>query len=173
MASGGARIKLSPKLVPVRALYVAALAIPLEAAMSRGKAPLQRFMLAQTRDEDLATMYRVSRTQASSAIEQLAELVTELAFGLMLAAEERAAPNAISGGPENGFDSLAWRETQVVLHRRVTELPEPERSVVRQHYQHDLPFAEIADLLGLSRGRISQLHKSALGKLRKSMRSVR
>jgi len=61
----------------------------------------------------------------------------------------------------------------VVLHRRVTDLPEPERSVVRQHYQHDLPFAEIATMLGLSRGRISQLHKSALGKLRKSMKAVR
>lgn len=108
-----------------------------------------------------------------SAVEQLAELVSELAFGLMLAAEERGAPNAISGGADNGFDSLAWRETKVVLHRRVTDLPEPERSVVRQHYQHDLPFAEIATMLGLSRGRISQLHKSALGKLRKSMKAVR
>jgi flagellar biosynthetic protein FliP len=36
--------------------------ISLEDAMSRGKAPLHRFMLAQTRDEDLATIYRVSRT---------------------------------------------------------------------------------------------------------------
>jgi RNA polymerase sigma factor for flagellar operon FliA len=132
-----------------------------------------RFRRRLERERMASLVARDDDAKASSAIEQLAELVTELAFGLMLAAEERAAPNAISGGPDNGFDSLAWRETQVVLHRRVTELPEPERSVVRQHYQQDLPFAEIADMLGLSRGRISQLHKSALGKLRKSMRSVR
>jgi RNA polymerase sigma factor for flagellar operon FliA len=111
--------------------------------------------------------------QVAGAVEQLAELVAELAFGLMLAAEERAAPNAISGGAENGFDSLAWREMQVLLHQRVADLPEPERSVIRQHYQHDLPFSQVAELLGLSRGRISQLHKSALGKLCRSMRSVR
>lgn len=35
--------------------------ISLEVAMDRGEAPLRRFMLAQTRDADLATIYRISR----------------------------------------------------------------------------------------------------------------
>ena len=46
-------------------------AISLEAAMTRGKAPLQRFMLAQTRDEDLATIYRVSRTPLPARPDQV------------------------------------------------------------------------------------------------------
>lgn len=111
--------------------------------------------------------------EAGSAIEQLAQLATELALALMLDMDERAAPGDLTGRPENGFDSLAWRETKALLHQRVDELPEPERSVVRHHYQHDLLFVQIAAMLGLSKGRISQLHKSALGRLRKSMRSIR
>ena len=108
-----------------------------------------------------------------SATEQLSELVTELALGLMLDAGEREAPNGPTGRPDNGFDSLAWRQTQALLHSRVDDLPEPERSVIRQHYQNDLLFTQIAAMLGLTRGRVSQLHKSALAKLRKSMRMVR
>lgn len=36
--------------------------ITLEEAMTRGSAPLRTFMLAQTRDEDLAIVYRAART---------------------------------------------------------------------------------------------------------------
>lgn len=108
-----------------------------------------------------------------SATRQLAELVTELALSLMLDMEDRNAPGELAGRPENGFDSLAWRETRVMLQQRVEQLPEPERSVIRHHYQHDLLFAQIAAMLGLSKGRVSQIHKAALAKLRKSMRSIR
>lgn len=112
--------------------------------------------------------------QASgSATAQLADLVTELALSLMLDMEERGAPGDIAGRPENGFDSLAWRETRSLLQLRVEQLPEPEQSVIRHHYQHDLLFAQIAAMLRLSPSRVSQIHKAALARLRKSMRSVR
>jgi flagellar biosynthesis protein FliP len=45
--------------------------ISLETAMERGSAPLRRFMLAQTRDEDIATMYRVSRTPLPARPDQV------------------------------------------------------------------------------------------------------
>lgn len=45
--------------------------LSVEAAMERGSAPLRRFMLAQTRDEDIATMYRVSQTPLPSRPEQV------------------------------------------------------------------------------------------------------
>lgn len=108
-----------------------------------------------------------------SATEELADLVTELALGLMLAQEERNAPSELAGKPDNGFDSLAWRETKAVLASRVEELPEPERTVIRQHYLNDLLFSQIAVMLGLTKGRISQIHRAALGKLRKSMKAFK
>jgi RNA polymerase sigma factor FliA len=39
--------------------------------------------------------------------------------------------------------------------------------VLRQHYETGLSFAQIAELLGVTRGRISQLHRSAIERLRK------
>lgn len=108
-----------------------------------------------------------------SATQELSELVTELALGLMLSAQDRDAPSEVTGRSDNGFDSLAWHETRAVLGERVDQLPEPERTVIRQHYLNDLLFSQIAGMLGLSKGRISQLHRSALQKLRKSMKAFR
>ena len=39
--------------------------------------------------------------------------------------------------------------------------------MIRQHYDNGLSFARIAEMLELSRGRVSQLHRSALTRLRK------
>ncbi|MEH3101089.1 sigma-70 family RNA polymerase sigma factor [Sphingomonas adhaesiva] len=108
-----------------------------------------------------------------SATDVLGDLVTELALGLMLDAEEKEAGSALAGRSDCGFDTLAWRETRALLLERVEQLPDMERIVVRQHYQHDLLFSQIATLLGLSKGRVSQIHKAALMKLRKSMRMWR
>ena len=131
----------------------------------------QRFQRRMER-ERLASLVPAENAEGS-ATQQLGDLVTELALALMLDMETRADPRGLTGQPENGFDSLAWREMQSLLHQRVEELPEPERSIVRHHYQHDLLFAQIATMLGLSKGRVSQLHKTALTRLRKSMRMIR
>lgn len=137
-------------------------------AQLRFKRRLERERLAS-----LAPAEGAQHGEKGSATGQLSDLVTELALALMLDMEERAAPGDLAGRPENGFDSLAWRETRALLYQRVEQLPEPERSIVRHHYQHDLLFAQIAAMLGLSRGRVSQLHKAALTRLRKAMRSIR
>jgi RNA polymerase sigma factor for flagellar operon FliA len=91
----------------------------------------------------------------------------------MLDAEQAQRPDGMAGAPGCGFDNLAWRQTQALLAQRVEALPEPERTVVRQHYLHDLLFSQIATMLGLSKGRVSQIHKSALSRLSKSMRVLR
>lgn len=121
--------------------------------------------------ERLASLAPEKRAEGS-AMGQLADLVTELALSLMLDMEERSDPEGLAGRPENGFDCLAWRETRALLQKRVEQLPEPEQSVIRHHYQHDLLFTQIAAMLGLSQGRVSQIHKAALARLRKSMRSI-
>lgn len=45
--------------------------ISLDVAMERGAVPLRRFMLAQTRDRDIETIYRISRTAVPARPEQV------------------------------------------------------------------------------------------------------
>ena len=59
----------------------------------------------------------------------------------------------------------------MLLRGALANLPEQEAVVVRQHYDHGLPFAQVAQLMGLSRGRIAQLHRAALERLRKRLKA--
>ncbi|WP_240980001.1 sigma-70 family RNA polymerase sigma factor [Ramlibacter agri] len=58
------------------------------------------------------------------------------------------------------------RQLRESLLQAVEALPAQERTVIRSHYLQDLPFEEIATMLQLTKGRISQVHKSALQRLR-------
>lgn len=100
----------------------------------------------------------------------LADLAVGLAMGLILEGTGLIDRGDATDSRPSAYDSLAWRETQSMLASEVGKLPDHEAIVVRQHYDHGLPFAQVAQLMGLSRGRISQLHRSALDRLRKRLR---
>lgn len=66
------------------------------------------------------------------------------------------------------YDATQQRQLRETLERLVQSLPEQERRVVRYHYFQNIGFTEIAALLGLSKGRISQIHRHALLQLRQA-----
>jgi RNA polymerase sigma factor for flagellar operon FliA len=59
------------------------------------------------------------------------------------------------------------------LARLIEKLPVKQQQVMALHYQQDLSFAEIAEVLQLTRGRISQLHTEAMLSLRAWLGSAR
>ena len=63
--------------------------------------------------------------------------------------------------PENNSLSNSSKVSQNLL-QIVKQLPEKQRQVITYYYYSDLSFQEIASVLNLSKGRVSQLHKSAL-----------
>ena len=86
-----------------------------------------------------------------------------LAETKLIAGDDDPDPSA------SAYDTLAWRQTQQLLARAVGLLPEREAIVIVNHYEHGLSFVQIADLMGVSRGRISQLHHAALERLRRKI----
>lgn len=67
------------------------------------------------------------------------------------------------GDPEQALDNA---ETTVLLLEAVDALPERERRVVVAYYRQNRSMRDIADDLGVSESRISQLHARALKLLR-------
>jgi len=61
----------------------------------------------------------------------------------------------------NSFRQISERLAQVIK-----DLPEKERMVVALHYQEDLSFREVATVLDLTPGRISQIHTQAMLRIR-------
>jgi RNA polymerase sigma factor for flagellar operon FliA len=57
------------------------------------------------------------------------------------------------------------------IGKLIDVLPEKENIVVTYHYFKNVSFDNIADILELSNGRVSQLHKSALARIRRALKS--
>jgi len=101
-------------------------------------------------------------------LNHLRQIATELALGFMLEDSGLlAGPEAQA--PETPYDSLIWRQLELRLVTELERLPPNERHVLSWHYMGGISFVRIAELLTLSKGRIAQLHKSALGTLRKRL----
>jgi RNA polymerase sigma factor for flagellar operon FliA len=62
--------------------------------------------------------------------------------------------------------SLAWKETTRSLKTEIAHLPDPDGQIIRYHYLDGLSFEQIALAFGLSKGRISQIHRGALRSLK-------
>lgn len=101
----------------------------------------------------------------SEGMTGLLDLIVSVALTCQLddIAEHHAAEPSVGHDP---YASRSYEETQRRLRRALESLPERERQIIYFHYFHQVGFDEIAGLLVLSKGRVSQLHKRALDLVR-------
>jgi RNA polymerase sigma factor FliA len=105
---------------------------------------------------------------SGNSIAELADLASALAIGIIAENARLIASHAESG--LGAYETRAWRDTQLRLLAEVERLPETEKTVMQQHYLNDIPFTEIARLLGVSKGRIAQIHRAAINRVRIRLR---
>jgi len=126
-----------------------------------------RLAARRERAQSLVEARGETPTQPSDPLELLADVAIGLAIGFMLddaALYVEGEPTDPSPTP---YDRLELAQLRGRLDRLVDELPEAERRVVRHHYYQHVPFDQIALACGLTKGRISQIHHSALRRLRR------
>ncbi len=109
-----------------------------------------------------------SPTKPESALSYLAEVGIGLALawmledtGLLVADENVADTRHIPY-----LQALEVKQLQEQILNLVETLPIQQQTVIRGHYLDEKPFEQIATQLGLTKGRISQIHKQALMRLR-------
>ena len=124
--------------------------------------------------ERLRSLARESDGDPSDdALAALSDLAAGLAIGLMLEGTGLMDGEDGADPAPNPYERLEWRELKARVASGVAALPAREALVIRHHYDTGLSFARIAEMLDLSRGRVSQLHRSALTKLRKKVGGFR
>ena len=104
--------------------------------------------------------------------DKLCDYVAEVGLGLALAwLLEGTAMVEVTERAESVpfYRQAEMRQVRERLVRAVDALPAQERTVIRSHYLQELPFDEVAATLKLTKGRISQIHKQALLRLRASV----
>jgi RNA polymerase sigma factor FliA len=106
---------------------------------------------------------------SSPLFEKLADFAVGMAVGYMLEdsgmfqqAEQASAPSA--------YERTEFKQLCEIVRRLVELLPEQQRRIVKYHYFHGHTFERIAELVRLTVGRISQLHKKSVQGLRKLFR---
>jgi RNA polymerase sigma factor for flagellar operon FliA len=130
------------------------------------------------RDEQLALKARLRKqrvdalreggeegARASPLFEQMAEVAVGLALGYMLEG------SGMYVGPEDSrnddvYSGQELKQLRATVQAIVEILPEREKDVIKYHYFHALGVEEIGNILGLTKGRISQIHRQALRNLR-------
>ena len=106
-------------------------------------------------------------------IERMASITAHIALGFMLETPIDGDQSEIADNEPSAYDTLAWRQLLGELDRRMAQLPEREAFILDKHYRHGVAFREIAMLLGVSKGRVSQLHAQALARLRRQMAQMK
>jgi RNA polymerase sigma factor for flagellar operon FliA len=120
---------------------------------------LGRHRLRQDRVASLAV--GVGATHGSDSLDELSGLALELGIGFLL--EDAGIFQPPPDQPDQRcYDDHRRRELSTAFAQLLPLLPERQSRLLRCHYFCDMRFAEIADLMGLSVARVSQLHRVAL-----------
>lgn len=107
---------------------------------------------------------------ADEAMQALIDLAVGLAVGFMLEDTGLYIDEREITARPGAYESLVWREAVQRLVGEVDNLPDREGLIIRRHYFEGLTFDQIGDLLGVTKGRVSQIHRAALGLLKKRLR---
>jgi RNA polymerase sigma factor for flagellar operon FliA len=104
--------------------------------------------------------------------DQLMRYVAEVGMGLALAWLLEGTGLVDNGNAAEAipfYRTAQLRQSRERLLQALDALPAQERHVLRCHYLQEVRFDEIARELGLTKGRISQVHKKGLQRLRDTL----
>lgn len=102
-------------------------------------------------------------------ISRISGLATLIAIGIMLEAGRENELEELPSADASAYETAAWNEMRERLQVQLQALALQQQFVLQQHYQNGVSFGEIAKVLKLSKGRISQIHRSALVALRREL----
>lgn len=98
----------------------------------------------------------------------LAEIAVGLALGFMLE-DTTLYRGDDRGDTRDAYESLASKQLLNLIVEEVDRLPDRQRLVIRQHYLLGVGFDRVGEMLCLSKGRVSQLHRAGLATLRTAL----
>ena len=135
--------------------------------IARASEASSQFSYRKRRERDRLRSLRAASDLAAPTLEELADLTVKIALGVLLELGSDVDPDDLASEAPTAFETIAWSQLCAEVDTRIAQLPENEALVLVQHYRHGLQFQQIAALLGVSKGRVSQLHAQALATLRR------
>ena len=97
-----------------------------------------------------------------TTLEKLLEQAVGVAIGLMLEGTAVYQEDENTQKDDASYHAYSLKELKLNIGKALLQLPEKQKKVVELHYIQGFNFTDIANIMNLSRSRISQLHKESL-----------
>jgi RNA polymerase sigma factor for flagellar operon FliA len=118
----------------------------------------------RTRTQERMDSLRPGALQGSeSDLEGFVHLTVGMALGFLLDDSEEVPDESERSNP---YAATAVAQLRRVVRLAVDRLPPRERDLICRHYFGELEFQAVASDLGITKGRVSQLHSQALLRIR-------
>jgi len=106
-----------------------------------------------------------TRGDRRASLEELVNLTVGLALSHLIERDDgEVIDETLAANPYAITELIQLKRA---VHSMLPVLPERERELIRRHYEDHEEFQQIAADWGVTKGRVSQLHAQALGRLRK------
>jgi len=118
----------------------------------------------------------LGRSPSENEIAHAADLSLEAYFGIvdgmvnLMPIDDLSDDMLPSDGASDPMQSASMSQFAEQLAVVLKKLPEKEQMVMALHYQEDLSYREIAEVLNLTTGRISQIHTQCMIRIRSHLR---
>lgn len=116
----------------------------------------------QAREQKVRERFESFADEEGDPLEAFVASAIGLGLGYLL--DGQSVPAPVTTLDAYAATEAAQRDSAV--SECIKLLPEKERLVLVLHYYHHLQFVQVAERLNVTKGRISQLHKQALQRLR-------
>lgn len=143
--------------------------------LCRATIQVQRKVEAASRKLEQRLMRAPSEAEIAQALDmtpqELARQRAETGAGQVMSLDDVYTDHSLifRDGNVSAEDRLELGEMKRNLARAVRELPEREQLVIQLYYVEELNVYEVAEVLGVTTGRVSQIKKSAVTHLREAM----
>jgi RNA polymerase sigma factor FliA len=115
-------------------------------------------------DEEIAGKLSMSIEEFRKMVGSGSTVVREV--GIVTESQSAAPLDEAPSEAPSPLEHLGNEETRSLLTEAVEQLSERDRTVIALYYYEGLKFTEIAKVLGITEGRISQIHTEVLRQLR-------
>ena len=110
-----------------------------------------------------------TRGDRRASLEELVNLTVGLALSHLIEQDSgEVIDETLAANPYAITELIQLRRA---VRSMLPALPDRERELIRRHYEEQVEFQQIAAEWGVTKGRVSQLHAQALGRLRRLLNS--
>jgi RNA polymerase sigma factor FliA len=121
-------------------------------------------------DEEIASKLSMSLEEFRKMVGSGSTIVREV--GIVTESQSAAPLDEAPSEAPTPLEHMGNEETRVLLTEAVEQLSERDRTVIALYYYEGLKFTEIAKVLGITEGRVSQIHTEVLRQLRNRLQEL-